>query len=357
MTRPGIQAEDPVFTFTLDDFLNNKEFVENEIVLTVQGRGANRTTYTHVEEIVRKTAKLSKEEKVEEQFSCYRLEIPTRWYIRCKKEDLVEKLNNQSTKGKVTAEGSELTFRFQKKSEEVTRVRLLWVPPNLQLGAIKRLAETVFGPEVTVTRPEERRDLSRIDISMSIRDEGDIPYYIPYKKINEYGKQEEALIMVSLKGRRQRCYHCHSTEHWPNQCSNKMSQRTERTLGRRVEPAPGNMVTGISYARMAGTKRTAHQTAPPRATKTPPAAAATKPATEKASPPSKAGSPDKPPPPPKPARDSPTSPPPAKGEKEKKEEPVEIPAERKDKAQSPKKISSRSRSRTRDRTTKDSPTK
>ena len=167
MTRPGIQAEEPVFTFTLDDFLNNKEFVENEIVLTVQGRGANRTTYTHVEEIVRKTAKLSKEEKVEEQFSCYRLEIPTRWYIRCKKEDLVEKLNNQSTKGKVTAEGSKLTFRFQKKSEEVTRVRLLWVPPNLQLGAIKRLAETVFGPEVTVTRPEERRDLSRIDHGVS----------------------------------------------------------------------------------------------------------------------------------------------------------------------------------------------
>ena len=156
-------------------------------------------------------------EKVEEQFSCYRLQIPTRWYIRCIKEDLVEKLNNQTTKGRVTPEGSELTF--QKKSEEVTPVRLLWVPPSLQLAAIGRLAEAVFGPEVTVTR-----DLSRIDFSMSIRD--DIPYYIPYKKVNEYGKQEEALIMVSLKGRQKRCYHCHSTEHWPNQCSNRMSQRT-----------------------------------------------------------------------------------------------------------------------------------
>ena len=76
MAKPGIQAEEPVFTFTLDDFLNNKEFVENEIVLTVEGRGANRTTYTDVEEIVRKTAKLLEEEKVEEQFSCYRLEVP-----------------------------------------------------------------------------------------------------------------------------------------------------------------------------------------------------------------------------------------------------------------------------------------
>ena len=208
-----------------------------------------------------------KEEKIEEQFSCYRLEDPTRWYIQCTNEELVSKLNNQTNKGRVSPEGSELTFRFKKKSEETTRVRLLWVPPNLQLGAVKRLAETVFGPDLTVTRPEERRDLSRIDISMSIRDEGEIPYYIPYKKINQYGKEEEALIMVSLKGRRQRCYHCHSTEHWPNQCSNKMSDRTERTLGRRTETAAGNVVTGISYARMAGPKRPVHQTAPPRATK------------------------------------------------------------------------------------------
>ena len=348
MAKPGIQAEEPVFTFTLEDFLNNKEFVENEIVLTIEGRGANRTSYTNIEEIVRKTAKLSKEEKMEEQFNCYRLEIPNRWYIRCNNQELVEKLNNQTNKGRTTTDGPELSSHSKKKSE-VTRVRLLWVPPSLRLGAVRRLAETVFGPEVQVTRPEERRDLSRIDISMSIRDEGEIPYYIPYKKVTEYGKQEEALIMVSLKGRRQRCYHCHSTEHWPNQCSNKMSQRTERTLRRRVEPAPGNVVTGISYARMAGPKRPVHQAAPPPATKTPPAAttskappaaAATKPATEKASPPSKAkeGSPDKPSPPPKPARDSPASPPPAKRE-ERKEEPVEIPAERKDKALSPKKKS------------------
>ena len=272
----------------MDDFLNNKEFIENEIVLTVEGHGANRTSYTHVEEIVRRTAKVSKDEKIEEQFSCYRLEVPNRWYIRCIKEELAEKLNNQVTKGKLIADGPELKFRFLKKSEEVTRVRLLWVPLNLQLDAIKRLAETVFGPDVKVTRPEERRDLSRIDISMPIREEGDIPYYIPYQKINEYGKKEEALIMVSLKGRRQRCYHCHSTVHWPNQCTKKMSQKTERTLGRREEPAPGNVVTGISYARMAGTRRAALQPSPPQAIKAPPAATApqAKPATK--SPPSPA---------------------------------------------------------------------
>ena len=277
-------------------------------------------------------------------------------YIDSENESLVNKLNNQTTKGRVSPEGSELTFRFQKKSEEATRVRLLWVPPNLQLDAVKRLAETVFGPDLTVTRPEERRNLSRIDISMSIQDEGEIPYYIPYKKVNQYGKEEEALIMVSLKGRRQRCYHCHSTEHWPNQCSNRMSERTERTLGRRIEPASRNVVTGISYARMAGPKKPAHQTAPPRATKAPPAATtakappsattrkvspaaeSNKQATEKTSPTDKAGSLEKPQPP---VRDSPESPPPTKGEKEKEEVPVQIPAERKGKTPSPKKKSPR----------------
>ena len=74
MARAGIQAEKPVFTFTLNDFLDNKEFVDNEIVLTVEGRGANQTTYTNVEDIVKKVAQLPKEEKIEEQFSCYRLE-------------------------------------------------------------------------------------------------------------------------------------------------------------------------------------------------------------------------------------------------------------------------------------------
>ena len=191
---------------------------------------------------------------------------------------------------------------------------------------------------------------------MSIRDEGEIPYYIPYKKMNQYGKEEEALIMVSLKGRRQRCYHCHSTEHWPNQCSNKMSDRTERTLGRRTEPTAGNVVTGISYARMAGPKRPVHQTAPPRATRAPPATTTTKAppsaatkktpsaaeqnkqATEKTSPKDKEESLAKPQPP---VRDSPESPPPAKGGKEKEEGPVEIPVERKGKTPSPKKKSPR----------------
>ena len=53
-----------------------------------------------------------------------------------------------------------------------------------------------------------------------------------------------------------------------------MSQRTQRTLGRRAEPAPRNVVTGISYARMAGTRRAAPQPSQPQTTKAPPAATA-----------------------------------------------------------------------------------
>ena len=61
MAKSGIQAEEPVFTFNLKDFLHKKEFVENELVLTVEGRGVNRTSYTNVEEIIRKPANISKE--------------------------------------------------------------------------------------------------------------------------------------------------------------------------------------------------------------------------------------------------------------------------------------------------------
>ena len=265
MAKPGIQAEEPVFTFTLDDFLNNKEFVENEIVLTVEGRGANRTTYTDVEEIVRKTAKLSEEEKVEEQFSCYRLEVPNRWYSRCKNEELVEKLNNQTTKGRITAEGSELTFRFQKKSDEVTRVRILWVPPNLQLGAIKRLAETVFGPEVTVTRPEERRDLSR----------GGLERRGIYHTISHKRKS------TSMENRKRHLSWCLSREDGRGATTviplaKPVFQQDEPEDGEDSGEASGNVVTGISYARMAGTRRAAPQPSPPQGTKATPAATAPK---------------------------------------------------------------------------------
>ena len=179
---------------------------------------------------------------------------------------MINKLNNKVTKMKIKSDGPELVFRFQRKAEEVTKLRLLWVPPSLHLDAVQRLEESVFGPEVKVERPNERRDLSRLDVTMPIRDQGEIPYYIPYKKTTEFGKTEEALIMVSVKGRKQRCYHCHSLDHWPNMCRNKLEQRTERTLGRRIAPAASGLVPGVSFAKIAKEKKTAptvQPTAPP----------------------------------------------------------------------------------------------
>ena len=251
--------------FNLDDFLNKREFEDNELVLIVEGRGSNGTTYTNVEDAIKKTTQLP-EGEIQDQFSCYRLEQPNRWYIRGCTENMINKLNNKITNMKIKSDGPELVFRFQRKAEEVTKLRLLWVPPSLHLDAVRRLAESVFGPEVKVERPNERRDLSRIDITMPIRDQGEIPYYIPYKKTTEFGKTEEALIMISVKGRKQRCYHCHSLDHWPNMCRNKMEQRTERTLGRRIAPAASGLVPGVSYAKIAKEKKTAptvQPTAPP----------------------------------------------------------------------------------------------
>ena len=91
---------------------------------------------------------------------------------------------------------------------------------------------------------------------MPIRDNGEILYYIPYRKKREYGKTE-ALIIVSVKGRKQQRYHCHSLDHWPNMCRNKLEQRTERTLGRRVEPAASGVVAGLSYTRISREKKAA----------------------------------------------------------------------------------------------------
>ena len=75
--------------------------------------------------------------------------------------------------------------------------------------------------------------------------------------------------MVSVKGRKQRCYHCQSLDHWPNMCRNKLEQRTERTLGRRIAPAVSGLVPGVSYAKIAKEKKTA-PTAQPAAPPPPP---------------------------------------------------------------------------------------
>ena len=147
--------------------------------------------------------------------------------------------------------------------------------------------------------------------------------------------------MVSLKGRRQRCYHCHSTGQtsvptgsargwrglwgglrecgdWHFVCQDGWNQESSSSAitTARNESYPRRNSTESKTGEQKYYKREINLPSPKR--------------TE---------SPDKPSPPLKPARDSPASPPPEKTKTEKKEEPVEIPAERKDKGQSPKKKS------------------
>ena len=90
MARAGVQPDQPVPTFNLDDFLNHKEFEENELVLIIEGRGANSTSYTNVEDAVRKTAQLAEERDMKEEFACYRLEQPNRRYIRGCTTELID---------------------------------------------------------------------------------------------------------------------------------------------------------------------------------------------------------------------------------------------------------------------------
>ena len=74
-------------------------------MLTVEGRGANRTLYANVEEVVEKTAGIDLNENIEQQFSCYRLECPNKWYTRCINQELIDKLNNKVTKNRIVAGG------------------------------------------------------------------------------------------------------------------------------------------------------------------------------------------------------------------------------------------------------------
>ena len=118
------ESRHPVLTFSIEDFLNNKEFEENELLLIVEGKGANSTTYTNIEEAVRKAAQLEKEKEIQDQFSCYRLEQPDRWYIRGCTQELIDQLNNKTTRMRIRPDGQELVFKFHLKAEEVTKLKV-----------------------------------------------------------------------------------------------------------------------------------------------------------------------------------------------------------------------------------------
>ena len=169
------------------------------------------------------------------QWPIYRLMEPGRYYMDVS-PDMASRLNKQT----VQLKDKPFKLEFLKLKNERLNMRLLWVPPNVKLGAIQKIVSEylVLEPSmVEVSRAPDRLDMARVDVAIP-RDyplKG-IPHYIPISTRD--GKT--ALWFVCMLGRRQKCFFCSSSEHWPGVCPRKagLDRGAGLGVGRAAPPPP-----------------------------------------------------------------------------------------------------------------------
>ncbi|GFN74217.1 histone-lysine N-methyltransferase SETMAR-like protein [Plakobranchus ocellatus] len=194
------------------DFEYSKFYDDHEMTITVTGPRAVAATWEDIQAAV----------------TIYRLEEPTKWFLRAN-EELASKLNKKTT----TSTSRKFAVSFIRRQEEKKNFRVLWVPPRLKLEAVKKILKQHLGDNIELSRPAEVKDGSRIDVSIPMSNV-EIPHYIPVKT-NDGKSIQESLWFVSVFNRRQQCHYCEDETHWPSRCPNreKRENKIEKVLGRR----------------------------------------------------------------------------------------------------------------------------
>ena len=223
------------FVLMREDYDEGLVFDEDEILVVVTGPRAAAATYEDIHACLQQHFPPRSA-----TYPVYRLEEPDRWYFRANKAeaDLIEGKNTGSAQ-------RSLKFTFVRRTNEQTNFRLLWVDPRLKETKIKQVIEAVLGVTATVKRPTEARDCGRVDVTVPKMDSDALPHYIPIKR---EGSTETKLWFLSVLNRRQCCYFCQSTQHWPSRCNNReqRGERGERVLGQRTGGSA--IVKGRSFA-------------------------------------------------------------------------------------------------------------
>lgn len=166
------------------------------------------------------------------QWPIYRLMEAGRFYLHAVSSN-TQKLKNK----KIALKEKPFTIRFIPEKEERSTFRLLWVPPTLKTESLQLMMEELLGSrDVQVSRPSDRKDLGRVDVSVPrSTDIMRIPHYIPISLPN---LNKISLIFVSVDKRRQRCHYCQSPEHWPGSCTFKETRSRNPLMGGAPPQAP-----------------------------------------------------------------------------------------------------------------------
>ena len=123
--------------------------------------------------------------------------------------------------------------------EEKVKVTLHWVSPSLQ----KKKEEEIFSSFAEEgTRPKVNKVglTDKWSAWVKVRKNFELPHYV---QLRYEGDPRAYKVLVTVPGRRQRCWHCGQDQHWSNQCP------TKKIALIRSEPRPiSDVPVPLTYA-------------------------------------------------------------------------------------------------------------
>ena len=148
----------------------------------------------------------------------YNLESPTRWFL-----NLEEKAKEQHYAGLHNAEIGDLdTHGFVgllvHEDKMDVKIYLNWVPTMIGGDGVVEIAQYLALPGTPIKVSQHPYNASKWALYLTPGRE--IPHYL----LVNAGVFKRQKIWVQIPGRRAKCFHCESTQHWSNQCSKKKGQ-------------------------------------------------------------------------------------------------------------------------------------
>ena len=145
----------------------------------------------------------------------YNLESPTRWFL-----NLEEKAKEQHYAGLHNAEIGDLdTHGFVgllvHEDKMDVKIYLNWVPTMIGGDGVVEIAQYLALPGTPIKVSQHPYNASKWALYLTPGRE--IPHYL----LVNAGVFKRQKIWVQIPGRRAKCFHCESTQHWSNQCSKK----------------------------------------------------------------------------------------------------------------------------------------
>ena len=145
----------------------------------------------------------------------YNLESPTRWFL-----NLEEKAKEQHYAGLHNAEIGDLdTHGFVgllvHEDKMDVKIYLNWVPTMIGGDGVVEIAQYLALPGTPIKVSQHPYNASKWALYLTPGRE--IPHYL----LVNAGVFKQQKIWVQIPGRRAKCFHCESTQHWSNQCSKK----------------------------------------------------------------------------------------------------------------------------------------